>query len=102
MHLLKECQQLVDEGNGQRRFQETPHDLGIVGTVNRQVEQVVLAEEAVEDFGGQHQRRRHADANAGIAASNAALVQQVAYEGQASRLSAERTAADLEEEGLVR
>src|SRR5208337_1517282 len=102
MHLLKERQQLVDEGDGQRRFEETSHDLGIIGTVNRQIKYVVLAEEAVEDFGGQHQRCRHADTNAVIAASNAALVQQVAYEGKATRLSAERTAADLEEEGFVR
>ncbi len=62
------------------------------------IEQVVFVQEAVEDLGGQHQRRRHADANAGIAASDSPLMQQVAYKSESACLSAQRTAADLEEE----
>ena len=84
---------------GKRRLQEAAYDLVVVGTVQGEIEQVVVAEKAVEDFRGQHQRRRHSDANTGEAAADSPLMQQVAYESQAARLSAQRTAANLEEEG---
>ena len=75
-------------------------DLGIVVAVNGEIEQVVVAEEAVEDLGGQHQRRRHRDANAGKAAGDSPLMQQVADESQPARFAAQRAAADLQEERL--
>src|ERR1017187_6105861 len=101
-HLLQEVQELVDHGDRQGRRQKAPHDLLVVGAVNRKFQQVVFAQEIVEQVGGQHQRRRHGNANAGKPTDHAALVQQVPYEGQAARFAAQRTAADLQEESICR
>src|ERR1035437_6017793 len=97
-HLLQEVQELIDHGDGQWCCQKTPYDLLVVGAVNRQFQQVIFAQEVVEQVGGQHQRRRQGNANARKSARHAALVQQVPYEGQAARLTAQRTAADLKKE----
>src|ERR1035438_1538806 len=99
---MQEAQELIDDGDRQWRCQEAPHDLFVVGAVNREVQQVVFAQEVVEQVRGQHQRRRHGNANAGEPVRHAALVQQVSYEGQAARFTAQRTAADLKEEIICR
>src|SRR5580700_5525865 len=69
--------------------------------MNGEVQQVVVAQEAIEDFGSEYQRRRHRDAGSREAARDAALPQDVANESQATRFTAERAAANLEKEGFV-
>ena len=56
----------------------------------------------VEHVGRQHQRRRHGDPHAGKLLRHAALVQQMAHEGQAARLAAQRAAADPKKESVRR
>src|ERR1019366_7795740 len=101
-NLLQEVQKVIDHGDRQWRRQKALHNLLVVGAVNGEFQQVVFAQEIVEQVGGQHQRRRHGNANAGKPAGHAALVQQVPDESQAARLAAQRATADLQEESICR
>ena len=81
---------------GKRCFQEPPRYLFVVGPVNGEVEQIIFAEEAVEDVGGKHQRWRHSHPHAWKLAFHSPPVQQVANECQSARFAAQRTPANLQ------
>ena len=89
MHGLEKRQQVVEQRDWKRRRQKTTLDLGVIITMNCELQQIVIVEETVEHFCGQHQRGRNADAYAGKAAGDAASPENVANESQAASLAAQ-------------
>ena len=76
LHRLKKRQQVLQQRNRKRSREKAACNLLVVIAVNSELEKVVIAQEAIEDLGGQHQRRRHGNADAGKLPLDAAAMQQ--------------------------
>ena len=92
--LLDERREVGPRLLGERRGEDPPPQLVVVGAVHDEVAQVVLFEEAVEDVGADDDGRRHADVHAREAPGDVVVGEQPPHEGEAAGLAAERAAAE--------
>jgi hypothetical protein len=93
-HDLEERREIAHHGVRQRRGEEPPPDLLLVGHVDREIAQVVALEEFVEDVGADHDRGWNGDAHPLEPLGDLVLAEQIVHEREATRLAAERPAAD--------
>ena len=100
MHLHEKLKQLVAHGRRKSAFQKSPHDCVVVGTIEREVGEVVLGQKAIEDVGGQNDSGRNAYLHLGKQSGEAMLAQKVAHERQATGFAAERANPDPQKESV--
>src|SRR6267143_5407819 len=94
VHLRQKRLQVFIERSGQRCVQELPLNFSVIFAMQGEVQEVVLGYELIEHIGRQDDGWRHRDANAGKAAGDTALAQEVANEGEAASLAAKGSRSD--------
>src|SRR4029077_2925266 len=96
----KKFQQIVAYRRWKRRLQEALFNFAVVGTLQRKIRQVVLVDEPIENVGSQNNRGWNCHTDSGEQLLDAVFIQQMAHEGQAARLTSQRSVPNAQEKSV--